>query len=351
MEESEDFASIFCVWTAEKQMNESCQYKVSVIIPVYGVEKFVERCVRSLMDQTLVGVEYIFVDDATPDHSMEIIKRVLEEYPQRKKHVQIIHHLQNLGLPAARNSGLRIAKGEYVFHCDSDDYADSDMLQVMYGLAKVRDCDIVWVDWFLTYADTERYMKQPAFEESMDALKAMLCGGMKYNVWNKLVRRSLYTENHIEFPAGYGMGEDMTMMMLFAFSKKVAYLPKAFYHYVKTNAISFSQTYSEKHKKELYHNVQRILDFMYARYGKLLDKELHFFRLETKFPLLTIGTSQENYRLWTALYPESNKYIWANRYISLRSRIIQWCAWRRQWWLVRVYYNLIINGLYRMIYK
>ena len=332
-------------------MNENCQYKVSVIIPVYGVEKFVERCVRSLMEQTLVGVEYIFVDDATPDHSMEIIKRVLEEYPQRKKHVQIIHHLQNLGLPAARNSGLRIAQGEYIFHCDGDDYVEKDMLAQMYGYAQSMDYDIVWADWYLTYVGNERYMKQPSYDTPMEALKSMLGGGMKYNVWNKLVRRTLYTFNHIEFPVGYGMGEDMTMMMLFALANSAGHLPKAYYHYVKTNANAFSQTYSKKHWAELLYNVQRILDFMHGKFGLLLERELHFFRLEAKFPLLIKGTLKENYRLWNELYTESNCHIMANQYISMRSRMLQWCAWKGQWWFVRVYYRLVFNGLYKIVYR
>ena len=86
---------------------------------------------------------------------------------------------------------------------------------------------------------------------------------MKYNVWNKLVRRDLYIDNHIIFPSGYGMGEDMTMMLLFAFARKVAYLPKAFYHYVKLNTVSFSHTYSDRHLKELrYNNSSRMINYI-----------------------------------------------------------------------------------------
>ena len=95
---------------------------VSVIIPIYKVEKYVCRCAETLMQQTLEDVEYIFVDDATPDKSMEVLSTVLAKYPHREEQIHIIHHKKNQGLPAARNSGLRIATGEYVFHCDSDDY-------------------------------------------------------------------------------------------------------------------------------------------------------------------------------------------------------------------------------------
>ena len=99
--------------------------KVSVIIPIYKVEKFIERCVCSLMEQTLQEVEYIFVDDATPDKSIEVLERCLTLYPNRKS--VILHHAQNQGLPAARNTGLQVASGKYIFHCDSDDYVEQDM--------------------------------------------------------------------------------------------------------------------------------------------------------------------------------------------------------------------------------
>lgn len=213
--------------------------KVSVIVPVYGVERFIERCARSLMEQTLEGVEFLFVDDATPDSSIEVLEKVIAQYPCRMGQVHVVRHERNLGLPAARNTGLSLAQGEYIFHCDGDDYVEKDMLAQMYRYAQSMDYDIVWADWYLTYVGNERYMKQPSYDTPMEALKSMLGGGMKYNVWNKLVRRTLYTFNHIEFPVGYGMGEDMTMMMLFALANSAGHLPKAYYHYVKTNANAF----------------------------------------------------------------------------------------------------------------
>lgn len=312
--------------------------KVSVIIPIYQVEKFIERCVRSLMEQTLQEVEYIFVDDATPDKSIEVLEACLALYPERK--ATILKHPQNQGLPAARNTGLALATGEYIFHCDSDDYVEPTMLEEMYKIAKEQDVDIVWCDWFLTFAENERYMKQPSFETPIEALKAMLSGGMKYNVWNKLVRRSLYTDNDIQFPAGYGMGEDMTMMMLFAHAKKVTYIPQAYYHYIKTNTNAFSQTYSDKHLVELKHNVQRIMDYMQNVYGEALEKELNFFKLDVKFPFLIAG----QFERWEEWYPEANSYILQNKKVATRTRYIQWLASKRQYWMVGLY-SWILNNL------
>lgn len=324
--------------------------KVSVIIPIYKVEKFIERCVRSLMEQTLQEVEYIFVDDSTPDNSIQILQSVLKEYPNRAEQVKLLVHAHNKGLPAARNTGLDVASGEYIFHCDSDDYVDVDMLERLYAEAIKKDAEIVWCDWFLTFEKNERYMKQPEYMSSIDALKAMLSGGMKFNVWNKLVRRSLYLDNQIVFPDGYGMGEDMTMMMLFVHAKKITYLPNAFYHYVKLNTGAFSQTYSDKHLVELQHNVKRIVDYIHHCFGNEFEKELAFFKLDVKFPFL-ISDDSKRYELWKEWYPEANAFILQNKNISARSRWLQWLAWKGQFWIVRLYYGILMKVVYGIFYK
>lgn len=327
------------------------EYKVSVIIPVYKVEKFIERCVRSLMEQTMTDVEYIFVDDASPDDSIQILHKVLADYPERCDYVKILTHNENKGLPAARNTGLSVAQGEYVFHCDSDDFVESDMLDQLYRQAKEMDADIVWCDWWLSFAKNERYMKQPNYTTPLDAVKAMLGGAMKYNVWNKLVKRKLYQKNNIVFPEGYGMGEDMTMILLFAYAQRIKYIPKAFYHYIKNNTDAFTQNHSKKHLKDLQYNVDRVERIISAIYGISLTKEMAFLKLETKFPLLIMGSSTEQYKEWVSLYPEANPYIFQNTYISMRSRILEWCAWKKQWWIIKLYYKVVIRLIYGVIYR
>ena len=324
--------------------------KVSVIVPIYKVERFIERCVRSLLEQTLQEVEYIFVNDATPDKSIDKLQTVMAEYPNRTGQIKVLVHEKNKGLPAARNTGLAVAGGEYIFHCDSDDYVEVDMLEQLYEEAVKKDADIVWCDWFLTFEKNERYMKQPEYTNSQDALKAMLSGAMKYNVWNKLVKRSLYIENEITFPAGYGMGEDMTMMMLFAHANKICYLPKAFYHYVKLNTGAFSQTYSDRHIIELRYNVDRIVEYIRSHYGDILEKELAFLKLEAKFPFLISGDSKK-FQLWKEWYSEANAYILQNNNISARSRWVQWLASKGQFGLVKVYFLLLMKVVYGIIYR
>lgn len=293
-----------------KNMN----YKVSVIVPIYKVERFIEHSVRSLMDQTLHEVEYIFVNDASVDESIPILKKVISEYTNRVRQSVFLEHKVNKGLPAARNTGLQVATGKYVFHCDSDDFVEPDMLEKLYQRAEEIDADIVWCDWFLSFEKNERYMKQPDYSSASEALKGMLAGTMKYNVWNKLVKRSLYTENHIQFPEGHGMGEDMTMIRLFACAKKVAYVPQAFYHYVKLNTQAFTNTFSERHLEDIRYNVDETIGFLRERFGKGLDDYLSYFKLNVKYPFL-ISSEKNMYRLWNDWYPEANEVIGRNPYI------------------------------------
>lgn len=326
------------------------EYKVSVIIPIYKVEKFIGRCVKSLMEQTLQDVEYIFVDDASPDESIAVLRNVLADYPDRSNYVKILIHAENKGLPTARNTGLSVARGEYIFHCDSDDFVEPDMLEQLYHKAIEMDADIVWCDWYLTFENSERYMKQPVYGTPLEALKAMLGGAMKYNVWNKLIRRSLYVENKIEFPAGYGMGEDMTIMLLFAYAKKITYLPHAFYHYVKLNTNAFCQTYSERHLRELQHNVTTITHKLETLFGNTLEQEISFLKLEAKFPFL-LSDDRKKQKFWDEWYPEANGYILKNHNISVRSRFIQWCAWKHLGFIVCMYRWLLNKIVYGVIYK
>ncbi len=324
---------------------------VSIVIPIFKVRNFIERCVCSLFEQTLKNIEYIFVDDASPDDSIEILKSCIERYPERKAQVTILTHEQNKGLPAARNTGLAVATGEYVFHCDSDDFVEKDMMEEMYNAAKASDADMVYCDFYLSFEKNERYMSNPVYQTAEDMFKLGLLGGnMKYNVWNKLVRRSLYTGNDIWFPAGHAMGEDMTMIRLAACAKSVVYFPKAFYHYVKLNANAYSATMYERHKIDIRFNVDQTVEFLEKKFGHSLDKEVAFFKLNTKLPFL-ITDDKSQYEVWKEWWPEANKYICENKQQPLRTRLVQWFAVKGQFWAVKLYFKVIYKLVYGVIYR
>lgn len=303
-----------------------------------------------MMEQTLDDVEFIFVDDCTNDRSVEILKNVISEYPNRKDQVRIIHHEKNKGLPSARNTGLAIAQGDYVFHWDSDDYADKSMLEEMYEFASDNNLDLVWTDWYLTFAENERYMKQPDYNSPLEALKGMLAGSMKYNVWNKLAKRSLYTGNDIRFPDGYGMGEDLTMLLVFAHANNSKHLPKSFYHYLKTNQNAFSHSIKSEHFSSLTRNIEWVCQELSSIFGNSLEKEYNLLKLDSKYPLISCSKDINNYRIWNTWFPEANKMITKPRNISMRRKILEISA------LYRIYpilwlHSLILNIYYGIIYR
>ena len=322
---------------------------VSVIVPVYGVEKFVEHCAVSLMEQTLDGVECIFVDDCTLDNSVDIIRDVISRYPDRD--ARIVSHSENRGLPSARNTGLGLATGKYVFHCDGDDWIEPNMLEKMYAVAENANADIVYCDFYLSYEKNERYMSNPCLESREELLRqGFLSGAMKYNVWNKLVRRSLYTDNGILFPDGHSMGEDMTMIRLTACAERVKYLPEALYHYVQTNSSAFSKTQSLKQLDDIQYNVDATVSFLREKYGDNIEDDIRNFKLSIKFPFL-ITDNREQYKLWEEWYPEANSNVLSNRMLSLRAKMLQWMASRKLWFGVRLYYFFVYKVLYRLLYK
>lgn len=325
--------------------------KVSIIIPIYKVRNFIERCVCSLFEQTLKDIEYIFVDDASPDDSVDILKSCLERYPERRNQVRLLVHRENLGLPAARNTGLAAAIGEYVFHCDSDDFVEKDMLEEMYKVARDCEADMVYCDFYLTFAESERYMTNCAYSSCEEYLKVGLLGGnVKFNVWNKLVKRSIYIDNSIMFPSGYAMGEDMTMIRLASCMKKVEYIPRAFYHYIKVNSNAYSATMSDRHKSDIRYNVNQTVEFLRTKFENELEKEIAFFKLNTKLPFL-ITDDETQYDVWKEWWPEANKYIFENKDQAFRTRLLQWFAAKGQFWAVKLYYNIIYKMIYGVIYK
>lgn len=325
---------------------------ISVIIPVYGVQEWAERCVSSIMQQTIKdGVEFIFVDDASTDNSLNIVRDTVCRYPDRIHSVKIISHTHNMGLPAARNTGMSVAQGQYLFHCDSDDFLEPDMLRLMLDEAVRTDADLVWCDWFLTFGSNERTMSQPAASTPRQALADMLNGSMKYNVWNKLVRRSLFIDHNIHFPSGYAMGEDMTMIRIAAKARKVAYVPRPLYHYIRVNTGAMTQQYTPARLDALRHNVQLTVDFLHDNiHDSSIEEEIAWFLLNTKLPFLFTG-SKHDISLWQQWYPQANSYILSNKSQSLRTRLLQWCAAHHLGLVNRLYYNLVFNVFYGKIFK
>ena len=325
--------------------------KVSAIIPVYRVEAFVERCAVSLFSQSLEDVEFIFVDDASPDNSIAIIERCLMSFPARKEQVRIIRHPVNRGISVVRNDGLAAAKGEYIYFCDSDDWLEPEALETMSRTAETFNADIVYCDFFLSFEKNERYMSNPDYDTAEEMWrKGFLGGKMKYNLWNKLVRRTLYTRSGMLFPEEHPIGEDMLMIRLTTTAERVKHIPEALYHYVKLNENAYSNSYSQKNLEDIRFNTDLTVNYLTKVFGDRIERDLANFKLSAKLPFL-ITDNRDMYNLWREWYPEANAYANSNKDLPLRTRLLQIMAAKGQWWYVKLYYRFIYKFIYGIFFK
>lgn len=328
-------------------MNE---YKISVIVPIYGVEKYIGRCAESLFSQTMTeGVEYLFINDCTNDLSIERLQEVIGRHPELKNQIFIINHAVNKGLPSARNTGLEAAHGEYIIHIDGDDYCEPNALSQLYESAIENNSDFVWCDYYITFEKKRRVISQPCYHTPPDAVKGMLQGVMKYNVWNKLCRRSIYKDNGITFPEGYSMGEDLTMIMVALNASRCSFVKEPLYNYVQSDS-QMTACYTDRKLEELSYNCKRITGYIESEFPEWhLESEYSALQLLMKWPFLLDG-KLSSFRRWLEWFPESGKYIWQTKGVCIRIKIVEWCASKGLFGLVWLHYLLVIKIFYGLAY-
>lgn len=303
--------------------------KVSVIIPVYGVEKYIERCARSLFSQTLDDIEFIFIDDCSPDSSIEILRRIIEEYRLRIAEkgwkVRTERMLANSGQAAVRKHGIQLAIGEYIAHCDSDDWVDADMYRAMYEKGKVEDADVVVCDYAVADENiVKEVIKGCHSADIKQFTENLLFQKDPWALWNKLFKRTTYSIDLI-FPKG-NMGEDMVLVLqLIRNCKTIGYVPHAFYYY-QFNEQSITKSVMES---KVYSNFLQaidnvaIVDEVYSggndeRKIKSAIKSIKWGQKAVLYPLITLP---KYYKIWRNVYPNLEMSILLDSNCNYRLRI------------------------------
>ena len=301
--------------------------KVSVIIPVYKVEPYIERCVRSLFEQTLDNIEFIFVNDCSPDGSMLILHKVLEDYPQRKEQVRIINHSQNMGAAKAREVGIKASTGDFIIHCDSDDWVAKNMYQLMFEEALNHHADIVISDYFETDGINNQLIRQHIDAES-DILKGLLNGSISGCLWNKLVASYIY-KAFTSFPTGHMM-EDVAYCMQFELIRtgKIRHLASPlYYYYINHNSISHHPNENSclLRCQQACTNTDYILNLLKAKgIEKKYKQDIVVFKSRGRIYLwpLLIKEPRKYYPIWLSVYPEINWTYPFISHVNLRFRLI-----------------------------
>lgn len=335
-----------------KKRTDGTNAVVSVIVPVYNASATLGSCLASLSAQTYSNLEFLLVDDCSTDNSLTLLLDYAGRHAGTGITVKVLRHERNRGVAAARNTALAHATGNYIYHVDADDFIESDTLECLVAEAERSDSDIVGHEWYLTFCAKKRYMRQPDYATPGEALRNMMCGVMRWNLWLFLVRHSLYTENHIHFKEGADMGEDlMVMVRLFASAKKVTSIHRPFYHYGRQNRHSLTETYSQEHIRQVTDNVSEVERVVNTSpYACSLSAFLPFLKLTIKLPLL-ITDDESHYEQWLEWFPEVNGCVMKNKRLPFRTRLLQWMAVKRHFLFLKLYYRTVFKLVYGMIYK
>lgn len=262
--------------------------KVSIIIPIYNVEKYLRRCLDSIVNQTLKDIECLLINDGSPDQSQKIIDEYVSKYPQLfKSYIK-----ENGGLSDARNFGLNYVTGEYIAFVDSDDWIEPTMYEKMYQTAINQSADLVVCDFLMEWELTgvSNYI-QGLRCDSNDVSKNLLISPP--SAWNKLYKAELFLKTNIRYPIGLWYEDLATTGKLISFCKKISYVNEAFVHYIQRTG-SIMSTINEKmldiykaiesieeyyKKNEIYEKYKQEIEYLYIE-NLILYGTMRFLQLE-----------------------------------------------------------------------
>lgn len=302
--------------------------KVSVIIPVYGVEKYIERCARSLFEQTLDDIEFLFIDDCTPDNSIDVLNNVLSEYPHRKSLARVVRMEQNSGQAAVRMRGIKEAKGEYLMFCDSDDWVENQYCGLLYIEAINSNSEIVVCDYSVVDEENNVKVKSEMFPPTIskeEMMKQILHGILSSSLCNKIFKRALFVDKSIVPPKG-NMGEDMILLLQALFyCNRVIYIKKSLYNYY-FNEKSITKSVS---KDNVYKRFQtsilntQVMDAFFQEKGlsTILDDEFTYLKLRKLYYLQPLLSDKKIFTQWKNAYPDLFSKVIRSQAIPFKEKI------------------------------
>ena len=280
---------------------------ISIVVPVYGVEKYVEKCLDSLSHQSYENIEVIVVDDGSIDRSGDIC----EEFAKKDKRIKVFHKT-NGGLSDARNYGIKRAKGEYVCLVDSDDWAKSGFVEKMVNVALRENADIVvcgyndMVPGRITMTGEEATMRLLVEQENVDII-----------AWNKMYRRGLFDD--VLYPEGENYEDCLTTYKLLSKASKVEYLPESLYCYRERTG-SITQKSGKEERLTMRERAAREAMEYFAKSNKRLWEAAQIAMLTAKLAFMDFaisGTIKKTYyydgREWIL---NNKKSLYENQLLS-----------------------------------
>ena len=293
---------------------------ISVLIPVYGVEKYIGQCLKSLFENTIADkCEFIIVNDCTKDNSMVIAQSLIAEY--KNMNVKIINHEKNSGLATTRNTGLKNASGKYIICTDSDDWVEKRYLEEMYSAAEEKNADVTICNWYVE-KENETLTKIQRQYNAKDFFNAFLQCNVQAFVWNKLIKRSLFENNNFRWEDGINNWEDESICIkIFSEAKSYAYVEHYLYHYRVRNSSYMKSLLNENTRQNFIDAIAMMENFLsnekYANCRDLLSHK----KLHAKSKMLIDSTRPIQKKL-LPLWPESYPYIKKDTTLLFREKLI-----------------------------
>ena len=296
--------------------------KVSILVPFYNVEKYIGRCAESLFSQTYQNIEYVFVNDATPDKSMEVLDEYIDKFQVRGK-CKIIVHEKNLGISESRNDCLDNMTGDYFLFVDSDDYIDKDMVALLVSVAIFNDADICGCGYIEEYPDHSVSFPQKYTNNHDEMMRAITLLTIKGVMWKLLVRSLIVTDHkqEVRFIPDRNMVDDyLFCCQLFYYAKSFAGVDKCMYHWIQYNPNNYTHTtvFAVESQAAAINKVEQF----YREKGvyEIVKIELLQRKFISKLPLV-LDRNCLDVRKWRSLFPESNK-VWKDMCFSNGNKFI-----------------------------
>ncbi len=316
--------------------------KVSLIIPVYKVERDIERCVRSLFGQTLDDMEYIFVDDCSPDASIGILEEVLCHFQKRKEQIKILRNEKNMGVSYSRLRGLSVAEGEYISFVDSDDWTEYNMYELLYEKARKENYDIVISDYYNEYGGytTQTTFRQSSAFECLSNLHKK--GYFPYTLWCQIYHKHLFDNENINKIQPTNHGEDLWLNICAHLrAKSIGFVPICLYHYNRTNEYSMVKSFGRSKEKWFHQkqNVEMISAFLLDCDCKRMRKAAGWLRFLVK---LEYKKAFDDPKEWFYTFRDSHQYIMEYEHLGNRKQLI------KIWFIMNFY---LCYKLFRMFEK
>ncbi len=310
---------------------------ISLVAPVYGVEKYISRFAESVLGQSYPHIQFIFVNDGTKDRSIDLLNGLIDsKYPLLKERIIIVDK-ENAGLPAARKTGMEYVTGDYVWHIDSDDWIEPDAVKKIAECAVQTGADLIYFNFYKEYAEHTKLKVESDYgiEDKDEYLRAMYNHRSYGCVWNKCVKTDIYRRNDVRFPQ-FSYAEDTFLMtQIVGYVRSIHHLDEALYHYRKDNPQAITRQNRSKRRTEAVRNslalyqlykdvpsdkcpVSVIFDDIFYRSG--LYSIMYGLELFNEYPFLSEKIAGASLRcrsdVWIPVQMMLKVYVWIRRMMS-----------------------------------